>query len=373
MVRDLDVSSGGPSRSVPALAESQSRHENVEVAVWFQDRGKPIVPMAHSKVEYGALGRDALTLRSVVERAFRSAQQRPGSKVIHLHGLWSPLLHVSAKVASKERFPYIVSTRGMLSGWALGHKAWKKKLAWMFYQESDLQRAECLVASSEFELRDITARLPDARVEVIPNGCDARPQRTRSSERTRSLAPGVRWALALGRLHRVKGYAELIQAWANLRPTGWKLAIAGPDEDGYRSKLEELIHKLQLQEAVVMLGEVDDLQKWTLLDQCELLVAPSKAENFGMAIAEALQSGTPVITTTGTPWRELQEFDCGWWIEPDVVALERALEEATRMDAGVLRAKGARGQRLVEEKYSWDEVASRTVRLYQAIIARRAQ
>ncbi|HLF31617.1 MAG TPA: glycosyltransferase, partial [Xanthomonadales bacterium] len=171
----------------------------------------------------------------------------------------------------------------------------------------------------------------------------------------------------------VKGYAELIQAWANLRPTGWKLAIAGPDEDGYRSKLEELIHKLQLQEAVVMLGEVDDLQKWTLLDQCELLVAPSKAENFGMAIAEALQSGTPVITTTGTPWRELQECDCGWWVAPDVVALERALEEATRMDAGVLRAKGARGQRLVEEKYSWDEVASRTVRLYQAIIARRAQ
>jgi glycosyltransferase involved in cell wall biosynthesis len=323
-----------------------------------------MIPLADGGINYQALGENPFT---AVHRELRVAERSPGPKVVHLHGLWSPLLHAAARGSQKLHWPYAVSTRGMLSGWAMGHKAWKKKLAWKLYQEADLRHSGCLVASSGFERRDISARVPGIRVEVIPNGCDARPQSSRLSGQASTLVPGVRWALALGRLHPVKGYGDLIEAWAKLRPAGWKLAIAGPDENGYRSNLEQLIRQHQLQKSVVLPGAVDDFQKWSLLDQCELFVAPSKTENFGMAIAEALQSGTPVITTTGTPWREVQEYDCGWWVRPD--ALEPALEEATALGADVLQAKGKRGQRLIEEKYSWGEVAARTVSLYRSILS----
>jgi glycosyltransferase involved in cell wall biosynthesis len=260
----------------------------------------------------------------------------------------------------------------MLADWALDHKAWKKKAAWKLYQRNDLRRADCLIASSEFEQRDVAILLPGSRVDVVPNGCEARRGDV-ASQAELPGAPGVRWALALGRLHPVKGYAELIDAWAVLNPSGWKLAIAGPDEGGYRARLEELIEQSSLTDRVFLLGAADDSRKWSLLDQCELFVAPSKTENFGMAIAEALQSGTPVITTTGTPWRELLEHDCGWWVETGPDPLLTALAEATTAGAGRLLAMGARGSRLIADQYTWDRIAAHTIDLYRSVLKESRQ
>jgi len=130
-----------------------------------------------------------------------------------------------------------------------------------------------------------------------------------------------------------------------------------------------LIKNLKLTDQVILPGEVDDSQKWSLLDECELFVAPSRTENFGMAIAEALQSGTPVITTKGTPWSELEEHHCGWWIGLDNDELESTLKLATEADAEVLGKMGARGRQLIKEKYSWGQVAARTIELYGEVIS----
>ena len=353
------MASGGPSRSVPALAESQSRFEGLKITVLYQDRGNPMVQMPNSVVEYQALSGSVRGWHSTI---------KPGESLIyHLHGLWSPELHHAAKLARSKRIPYVVSARGMLADWALGHKALKKKVAWKLYQQRDLKNASCLLASTKFEQQDIEALLPGSRVVAIPNGCATRPADIEDSY----VLPGpsgIRWALAMGRLHPVKGYAELIEAWASFNPPGWKLAIAGPDEAGYRATLESLIAKHGLADRVFLIGEVDDARKWSLLDQCELFVAPSKTENFGMAIAEALQSGTPVITTTGTPWCEIQAYNCGWWIERDTGSFTRSLKEAMALEAEALKEKGARGRKLITEKYSWQQAAARTIELYRSIL-----
>jgi len=360
VVRDLDTASGGPSRSVPALAEHQARI-GVVVTVLYRDRGNAVVPLPDSAVDYRPL-------RSSLSSQFSDAGGTPADgKVLHLHGLWDPLLHGSARYARRHKLPYLVSPRGMLANWALGHKAWKKMLGWSFYQRKDLQAADCLMASSEFEQRDVAALLPKSRVEVIPNGCDIRPMLPSTGNLLPS-GPDVRWALAMGRLHPMKGYTELIEAWADLRPEGWRLAIAGPNEDGYRARLEASIARLGLGGQVLLFGEVDDTRKWALLEQCELFVAPSKTENFGMAIAEALWSGRPVITTTGTPWRELAEHGCGWWVDPDPEPLQTALGDATRMSTAELAAMGERGSLLVAENYSWDVVAALSVALYESVL-----
>jgi glycosyltransferase involved in cell wall biosynthesis len=362
VVRDLDVASGGPSRSVPALAESQSRFDGLRIHVLYKDRGQPIVELAESDVQYQPVASRA-RFSKIVSYAL-------GDTIFHLHGLWSPSLHRSARFARIGRIPCVVSTRGMLADWALGHKALKKKLAWNLYQKRDLEAAACLVASSEFEQSDVAALLPDSRVAVVPNGCDERPKDLKI-QHERPDGETVRWALAIGRLHPVKGYAELIEAWAKVIPRGWKLAIAGPDEGGYRAILEKLIATYNLQETVILPGAVDDARKWSLLDQCELFIAPSRTENFGMAIAEALQSGTPVITTRGTPWREIEEHDCGLWIHDDPQTLERILAEATATEAERLREMGRNGRRLIQAKYTWKRVAAETLALYRSILERR--
>jgi glycosyltransferase involved in cell wall biosynthesis len=85
---------------------------------------------------------------------------------------------------------------------------------------------------------------------------------------------------------------------------------------------------------------------------------PSHSENFGIVVAEALASGVPVITTRGTPWRDLIEHRCGWWEEIGASPLAAALEAATALSDDERRAMGQRGRELVERKYSWQRVAA---------------
>jgi glycosyltransferase involved in cell wall biosynthesis len=83
-----------------------------------------------------------------------------------------------------------------------------------------------------------------------------------------------------------------------------------------------------------------------------------------VVIAEALASGVPVITTRETPWREIAERRCGWWIEVGDEPLAAALREAMALSDEARGQMGTRGRRLVEERYSSAGVAERMMRLY---------
>ena len=153
--------------------------------------------------------------------------------------------------------------------------------------------------------------------------------------------------LSLGRLHPLKGLDLLIEAWAKVvrsllvhycdsalvgstegsdkitnalmnsrtnELASWQLVIAGPDEQGTLEKLKALSEKLQLKTAetrdlasgaeadVVFLGPVQGEEKWALIKRAELFVLPSRSENFGMVVGEALSCGVPVVTTAVGPW-----------------------------------------------------------------------
>jgi glycosyltransferase involved in cell wall biosynthesis len=363
IVRDLDAISGGPSRSIPALAEAKAQLPGLSVSVVYGTRGNTLVRLEKGGARYVPVAGNP---SEYLENAFDASV----ATILHLHGLWDPLLHRSVRFAIRRGLPYVVSTRGMLADWALSHKALRKRAGWWLYQRRDLEQSECLVASSPFEERAVRRKMPGKRVEVVPNGCHERPA-IGDIEAEPRLDPEKRWALALGRLHPIKGYAELLDAWSRVQPQNWMLAIAGPDEDGYREVLQQKIRSTNLEEQVVLLGEVDDAAKWPLLDQCELFLAPSHTENFGMAIAEALQSGKPVLTTRGTPWQELHQHECGWWVEPVGQAIEKALRQATELPPGILREMGARGRNLIRDKYTWGAVAKRTMEIYQSILSTR--
>ena len=77
----------------------------------------------------------------------------------------------------------------------------------------------------------------------------------------------------------------------------------------------------------------------------------------------------PVITTKGTPWQELEECHCGWRIDlPPKASLDVALREAMALPRDALREMGARGRKLVEEKYTWKAVCDAMVEGYRRIV-----
>jgi glycosyltransferase involved in cell wall biosynthesis len=364
-VAGLSPEFGGPSRSVPALAEALAR-ENVTVDVLAcesqQEHGTPVLPDAK------LVRTQLLPVRSRRGR-WRAAHNDffcvlyeiacDNDTVIHDNGLWLPTNHAVARAARFLKQPLVISPRGMLSKWAWQHHRWKKRVAWRLFQHRDLLSASALHATSAQEVSDIRQAKFYGPVAVVPNGIDLPEFRFAARE-----ARSTNIALCVARLHPVKGLMNLIEAWSQVHPNGWRMVIAGGDEDGHRAELEAAITARGLDGAFEFRGPVEGERKWALYRDADLFVLPSHSENFGMGIAEALASGVPVITTRGTPWEDLAQCRCGWWEEVGVAPLSRALREAMNLTAKERGEMGRRGRELVEQKYSWRRVAAEMKSLY---------
>lgn len=285
------------------------------------------------------------------------------ASLIHDNGLWLSTNRAAAAVARSRRIPLVVSTRGMLSPWALKHRRWKKRIAWWLYQRRILERAALLHATAEAEAKDIRAAGLKNPIAVIPNAVEfpaLLPERQRHGERRR--------VLFLGRLHPIKGLENLLEAWSNVRPQGWELVLAGPDEEGYQAKLETIVRDSGLVGEVQFTGAVDGEAKWRLYRSANLFVLPSFSENFGMAVAEALACELPVISTRGTPWRELETQGCGWWVETGAGALSPVLRTAISLSDEQRYEMGIRGRQLALEKCSWGSVGQNLRAVYQWVL-----
>ncbi|MFM7179944.1 MAG: glycosyltransferase [Verrucomicrobiales bacterium] len=331
----------------------------------------------------------------------------------HIHGIWSPALMRRFFEWRKRGVPCLVTVHGMLEPWALAHKPLKKKLAWHIYQKWWLDMAAALHATSEREamnLRKLGLRPPIAMIpwgveipedrgqwteggvqeegeggtnikhrtfnvehRTVEERCDDRTSHTGSSTAQRhrnTEAPKHRTALFVGRIYPVKGLPLLVEAWARVRPEGWKMRIVGPDEAGHRVEVVDLVRKAGLEAEFEFAGPMEGEQLEKAYQEADLLIAPSHTENFGMAIAEALAHGLPVITTQGAPWPGLLEHQCGWWPPTNAAELAVALREATSLRPEQLGEMGDRGRRWMQRDYAWTGVARQFLDVYECMIGK---
>jgi glycosyltransferase involved in cell wall biosynthesis len=189
-------------------------------------------------------------------------------------------------------------------------------------------------------------------VAIVPNGVDV-PDHL---EARRSA--DVRTLLFLSRLHPGKGLLDLVEAWAAVRQPGWRIVIAGGDEGGHQAEVERLIHQKGLASDFTWVGFVNGEAKQACFAQADVFVLPTHSENFGIAIAEALAHGLPVITTTGAPWPGLLTHRCGWWVEPGVPGIASALTQALACSPEELNAMGQRGRQWVAERFAWANIGA---------------
>ena len=138
--------------------------------------------------------------------------------------------------------------------------------------------------------------------------------------------------------------------------------IAGAGHATYERQLRRHVSTLGLGGSVTFSGVCNDRQRDKLFDQCELFILPTRSENYGRVIAEALVAGVPVITTQAAPWKWLPEERAGWWIPVAVESLAQSVMEATSLNADELHAMGQRGQRRAMVSCGWPSV----VRQYEA-------
>jgi glycosyltransferase involved in cell wall biosynthesis len=251
----------------------------------------------------------------------------------------------------------------MLSQWALKYHSWKKRVAWMLFQAGDLRSAQAIHATSEREAHDIRALGLRQPIAIIPNGVEYPGTVT-----PRCRTTGERRAIFVSRIHPVKGLMNLIVAWARVLPANWTLTITGPDEIGYRKELEAAARREGIERSVRFEGTIQDENKWQEYASADLFILPTQSENFGIAIAEALAAGLPVITTREAPWRALEDHRCGWWIDTGVEPLVTALRDAVSMSDESRLEMGTRGRAYAIREFSWDGIASNMIDVYEWLL-----
>ncbi len=290
--------------------------------------------------------------------------------LLHTHGIWQHPSFVALAWKSKTKRPHVASVHGMLEPWAWQHHAWKKRPVWELWERRNLQSADLLHATSEQEAHSFRERGLKTPIAIIPNGVNLPASNALSTIQNPkfNIQNQQRTALFLSRIHPKKGLPLLLEAWAKVRPKNWSLQVVGPDEGGHRAELERLVAGLGLTEMVRFSGSLTGDAKEAAFRDSGLFILPTHSENFGIAVAEAMAHGLPVITTHGAPWQLLEAERCGWWVPISVDGIANALDDATRRSPEELAAMGERGRTVVAERFAWEGIARQFVECYRWVL-----
>ncbi|WP_417177111.1 glycosyltransferase [Bacteroides sp.] len=286
--------------------------------------------------------------------------------IYHANTIWLYPTHITCKVARKKKRPYVLSPHGMLYPTALKMNAWKKWPMKKLWFDKDIMNASCLHATCEQEMKYIREYGYCGPVAVIPN-----PVVFPHDVHLKTVLPAQKSIGYLGRLHPIKNIERLLEATAEVVRRGhtdFRVEIMGKGTDKYENFLHSEVWRLGLEGKVDFIGFVSGKEKYDKLAMLRAMFVPSVQENFGMIVPEALICGTPVYASLGTPWKELNDYDCGWWQNNDIATIADVIENILQKKDDELLGMGHRGRVLMESKYEQHKVAHMMCNVYEWLL-----
>ncbi len=377
VISGLDPRGGGPAEALRGLALAQtdgglnvrvlatfSRGDDLGFARVLEARGITVRPVGPTR---GPLARHP-DLTGAAGEAVAAAD------IVHIHALWEEVQHQAARACRLSGKPYLIRPCGMLDPWSLRQGRLKKALYLIWRLRRHLNAATALHFTSDAE-RDGTARLRlRAPAIVEPNGIDISEYNDlppRGTFRQRWGVPEQRpVVLFLGRIHPKKGLDLLLPAFAPFAEAA-TLVVAGPGEDAYRRSLEAEAARLGIAGSVLFTGMLLGSDKLAAFAGADLFVLPSYQENFGIAVAEAMAAGLPVVISDQVNIHaEVAAAGAGGVVPTETAALSAELTRWVR-DPALRRSAGDRARAFAFARYDWAAIAGRWVRHYQRLGAGR--
>ena len=374
-IDSLDPETGGPPKIAASLAAAQAAR--TQPVMMLHHDGEAAGPRIGQMLEHIPGARDVqrvnLPAYSVPRLLFgptprEIAAALDGADVVHMHGIWLPLMVRVAREARRRSIPYTILMNGMLDPWSLAQRRLKKKLSLALFQRRMLNGAAFLHVGNAEE-RDLIEPLGlRTGCQIIPNGLfpeelEDPPAPGGFYEACPQLG-GAPFALFMSRLHYKKGPEILIEAFARIAADhpGFHLVVAGPD-GGARGDVQQRVQKHGLAERVHLVGPIYGESKRRALTDAAMFVLPSHQEGFSMAITEALGWGLPCVVTYGCHYGEVAEAGAGYVVATQAQPVAEAVAKLMA-DAELRRRMGEAGRQLVLDRFTWPRIAERTFEHY---------
>jgi len=370
LIATLGAESGGPAVACFKMAEAViKRGHSVDIFTtdWRPPRGQTDLGgvLQHGNVVTFPVEFPRFWKRSPAMAA-ALATRLVDYDLVHIHSLY--LFHnmIGPAAARRTGKPYIVRPHGLLDPFIWRRHRFRKSLMEIAFQNRALREAAAVHYTSADEMRISQPHACGAPGVVIPLGVDLPPLSPAPARHTDRI-------LFLSRLHAKKGLDLLIPAFAQVkerRPNA-ELVIAGPD-DGALKPTRDLVAKHGLEASVFFPGMLGGDAKTRAFEQATLFVLPSYSENFGIALAEAMAAGLPVVTTDKVNIHDAVSgagaglvTPCN--VQPIAEAMLRILSDPALADR-----LGRNGRELASTRYSWHAVGDQLETLYARLIANNA-
>jgi len=289
--------------------------------------------------------------------------------LVHIHNLWQFPQFTAYRAAREAGLPYVVSPHGALAPFLRRRGRLRKRLMSALWQDEMLSQARLIHLTTETErelIGDVAAQVPRA---VVPCGVNVGEFATLPSpdvfRRRRLAGYDGELILFLGRITQKKGLDRLIRAFAEVRRVRpCRLAVVGPDDEGLLPSLRAIARELGLLDHIHFLDPVYGEERLAALSSADVWALPSHAENFGIAVVEAMAAGCAVLTTPEVDISsEIRAANAGVIADGKprefAEALTRLLaDEAARRDVGRRASAFAR-------RYDWTAVGPELLQMYR--------
>jgi glycosyltransferase involved in cell wall biosynthesis len=372
-IRSVNPAGGGPIEGIKQVAKvhAATGHTTEIISLdspddpWVQECPVPVHALGPVRSGYG------------YSRAFAPwiAAHRKDYDAVIVSGLWQYSGFGVWRALRGKDTPYFVFPHGMLDPWfkrAYPLKHLKKWLYWPWADYRVLRDARAVLFTSEEERRAARESFWLYRCNeiVVAYGVAAPPENGDAAQqavldRFPELR-GKRVFLFLSRIHEKKGCDLLLRAFAKVAAANGeiRLVFAGPDQTGWARGLKALADALNISGKVLWTGMLSGDLKWGMLRLAETFVLPSHQENFGIAVAEALACGTPVLISNKVNiWREVADDDAGLVDDDDEPGTARLLGKWLALPAERRNAMRANARECFQSRFEVARAADAIVQV----------
>ena len=377
VIPSVSERSGGPATAIVPMCRSL-REQGIDVELVTTDEGlteiktagltdvKGVladfkgVPARFFPVQAGASFKYSRPLSFWLKHNVRSFD------VAHIHAVFNHASVAAASACRSSGVPYVMRPLGTLDPWSLRQKPVRKRVFWLVSGRKMLRQSATVHYTAPAEKQAAETYLGLNHGRVIPLGVE--PGQASPGNDVAEWFPalaGQRYVLVLSRLEPKKALDVLIESFVSLvrRPefASWRLVIAG---QGARDHVATLKEKAANSHRIMFAGWVEGEQKEALLRNAALLALPSRQENFGFCVLEAMARGVPVLLSPQVNLApEIEAAGAGWIVNR---------EDLTPVLSTALADNGERTRRgqaayVFAQRYSWEKTAADLIKLYEEV------